>query len=521
MPENHGPLCCGQIVAGKGVNKNKNRQGKTLPGARDPGSPFLVKTAMAAAISLGCASAHADAVPRSNFRLTLDDEISSRIDAPALPTFDGRLAFEALIQSHPDPLFAELEKRYQALPPFTETLEDIPERYIIEASTPERMLASVKGTATDLSRFVHSIQSSVRYDDIDQENHRNSPDTNPDYSTLLAVVNPAFEYEANRRKWRIKARYDYQRGRYLSGDRSDVNDHMLNVNWTMRLNRGNELRLLTLMEKSHYRETQNPIQDFNSAQEFDDLSYDRTLVKLAYRDGTLRDRTRYELYLTHEQSDLNADAAFDGGYELNRVGLGGSYAWQMRKQLALVAEAKYEDFDYDLQYRDNNHFQALVGTDMIIGRRIRANLRVGYEHKEFSEALGDNSYGEPVWRGMMEWALRRRTTVKVETGRDIYELATVEHPIDTSKFNVQNWVKTAWKESWSDSLSTEASYTYRGVRSGDDNNDGDAHQFLLSAAYRVNARLRLALDGAYTTQKHDINGDLKRRTLTFRTDYSL
>lgn len=516
------------------MKKNENRQGNRLPGARDPGSPFLVKTAMAAAISLSCASAHADAVPRSNFRLTLDDEISSRIDAPSPPTFDGRLAFEALIQSHPDPLYAELEKRYQALPPFTETLEDIPERYIIEASTPERMLASVKGTATDLSRFVHSVRSSVRYDDIDWQNNLDSDNPNPsrnDYSTALAVVNPAFEYEADRRKWRIKARYDYERGRYLTGDRSDVSDHMVNVNWTMRLNRGNELRLLTLMEKSHNRETENPIQDFNSALEFDDLNYDRTLVKLAYRRGTQRDstsgirtsryRTRYELYLTHEQSDLNSDDAFDGGYELNRVGLGGSYSWQMRKQLALVAEAKYEDFDYDSQYRDNNHFQALVGTDMIIGRRIRANLRLGYEQKEFSEAQGNNSFGEPIWRGMMEWALRRRTSVKVETGRDIYELATVEHPIDTSKFNVQNWVRTAWKESWSDNLSTEASYTYRGISSGDDNNDGNAHQFLLSAAYQVNSRLRLALDGAYTTQKHDINGDLKRRTLTFRTDYSL
>jgi hypothetical protein len=497
------------------------RQHRETP--REPARPRLLRSVLAISISVGIANAHADTAPGGKIRLTLNDEISSRVDTP-VPEFEGRLVVNGLIQSHPHELYVQLEEKYQALPPFTEAQEAIAERYIVEATTPEKMLAGVKSFAGNASQFIPTISSSIRHDDINEKNSRLDPAGNPvgrDHTTVLATVNPTFIYETERRKWHIKARYDYVRARYFVDEDSSVNDHTIDMNWTRRLNRGQELSVATLYENTHDRRTKDPIEDFDSSLESDQLDYNRTLVNLMYRNGTLRDRSRYEAFLFKENSSVDSKDLLSNGYDLDRTGLGGSYAWQVKKQMSLVAEGRYSQFDYDLAFRDNTHYRALVGTDLIIGRRIRAILRVGYAEKTFDKSAFGDTFGEPVWSGKLEWALRRKTSVKLETGREIYELATADRPIDITKFNIQDWVRTVWAERWTDKLSTETSYTYRDTSfEGRDNNE-DAQQFIVSAIYQAGSNLRFAIDGAYTKKEDDLGEDVSRRTITFRTDYSL
>ena len=86
---------------------------------RGPARPCLLRSALAIAVSVGIADAYANTVPGGKIRLTLNDEISSRVDTP-VPEFEGRLVFNGLIQSHPHQLYVQLEEKYQALLPFTE-----------------------------------------------------------------------------------------------------------------------------------------------------------------------------------------------------------------------------------------------------------------------------------------------------------------------------------------------------------------------------------------------------------------
>lgn len=484
----------------------------------------VMRTALAAGISLAIGTADASS---SKLRLALDDVITSRTESEVAlidGRVDGRVRVEGLIQSHPDPVLAELERRYNALPPIEYAAEEIPERYIAGPTRSEQVFGSIKNIASDVARFVPTISTSVQHDDINEAGLSFDNNGNPirrHYATALTMVNPTFLLETERRKWKLSAKYDYVHGRYSIDRSADVNDHSLDANWTLRLDRGDELQVSALIEDTHDRRTKDPILDFNSSLESEDLKYNRALMNVRYQKGSDEDRTRYEVSLFKEEADLNATELFGGGYKLDRVGIGGRYAWRLRRQLSLLAEARYQDFDYNLAFRDNDHFRALLGAEFVFGRRLRANLRLGVEEKKFDQSKADDSFSATVWRGLVEWALRRRTSVKIETGRDIYELATVDRPIDVDKFNVQQWVKTEWQEKWTDQFSTAASYTVRDTDFKGSDNSELAQQFVLSGTYNATNRLKVSLDGAYTRRDSDLDQEVSRRTFTFRTEYSL
>ena len=490
-----------------------------------PRRPCLLRSALTIAVSVGITDAYASTLSADKIRLMLNDEISSRPSAAA-STFSGRLVVNGLIQSHPHELYVKLEEKYQALPPFTQATEAIAERYIAEATPPERIFAGVKSITRDVSKFVPTISTSIRYDDIHEENNRLAlPGSNPtdsDYSTMLAFVNPTFVYNTGRRKWDLNARYDYKRAQYFLDDDFGSSDHLLDVNWNRRLSRGQQLRVGMLYQNSHDRKTtEDTIVDFDSALDQNLEDYHRTRFSLKYQNGTSRSRTRYEAYLFRDNSATDYENLPSGSYDLDQTGIGGQYAWQVRRQMALVAEGRYIQSDFPLNIRDNTHLRSVVGADMSIGRRIRTSFRVGYAEKTFDRSIGKNSFGEPVWNGMFEWDLRRNTTVQMETGRKIYELATINQPNDASKFNIHNWISGKWAEQWTDKLSTHTSYTYRETSYEGREGDEGAHQLLVSAVYQARRNLKFAIDSAYTMIKDDLGEDISRRTFTFRTDYSL
>ncbi|MBT5153845.1 MAG: outer membrane beta-barrel protein, partial [Gammaproteobacteria bacterium] len=267
--------------------------------------------------------------------------------------------------------------------------------------------------------------------------------------------------------------------------------------------------------------TEDTIVDFDSALDQNLEDYHRTRVSLTYQNGTDRNRTRYEAYLFRDNSTTDYQNLQARSYDLDQTGVGGLYAWQVRRQIALVAEGRYIQSDFPMNIRDNTHLRAMIGADMFIGRRIRTSFRVGYAEKTFDTSIAGNRFGEPVWNGTFEWDLRRNTSVRMETGRKIYELATVDQPNDASKFNIHNWISAAWVEQWTEKLSTNTSYTYRDTSyEGRDGNEG-AHQFVVSARYYIRHNLRCAIDMAYTKIGDDLGEDVSRRTFTFRIDYNL
>jgi len=471
---------------------------------------FCPKNAtLAAAISLASGVALADVVPQSKVRLELNDVISSRPDTP-IQTTDDRIAFSGLIQSHPDPLYIALEEKYQALPPFTAASEDIPDQLIAEATLQDIVVENLSDATQALPRYMPRVRTTVRYDQV-AGNSRT-----PGNSTYLTTVNPTFAYNHESRRWQVAATYDFHQNREYGDTNDSYREHNTNVNWSIRMKDRSQLELRTAYAITNDLDTKDPIEDFDSTLRSGSLQQTRRLFNVAYRRGTTRDRSRFNMFYANETT--NVDDATRLSYETLRQTVGGSYAWQMRRQFSLVAEARYSDYQYDIDFRDNQHVQMLAGSDLMFGRRIRAKLRAGYESKQFEEAVADDTFGGPVWNASVQWAMRRKTMLNFETGREIYEDAGLNEVVDTSVINVRDWVKASWRENWTDRLMTETSLVHRDIslKGSDTDNGSGGQQLLLSAAYRFTDKFLFAFDSAFTR-----DSDVSRKTFTFRTDYSL
>jgi len=266
----------------------------------------------------------------------------------------------------------------------------------------------------------------------------------------MASISPTFEYVRELRKWGINATYSLDSIRYFGDRTGNYAGHTASVDYILKINRQSELNVSSLVSRTHERSTRDPVVDYDSRTQSDELEQDRMLLNLSYQRGTEKDRSRYNVYYLAEVSDVNGEEFLNSGYRFDRNDFGGMYAWQFRRKMSLVAEGRYQDYDYDLNFLDNSHYKALIGSDLVFGRRLRAKFRLGYEGKQFDVAA--STFGMPVWQGSVEWAPRRKTTLRFETGREIYELVTEDQNIDASTFNVRNWVKTAWHERWSDGL---------------------------------------------------------------------
>lgn len=443
---------------------------------------------------------------------------------PSAPAVTGHLAVNDVNPSQDDERQAQMEEKYQTLAPFDQAKPVVATRPIAKTTTSEKMLAGAKTIANNITKFVPHIRSSVRYDDIRETNdplEATGNRTDTDYSTVLASINPTFVYETRRRKWELKAQYDYGKAKYFVDDDRSITDHRLKVNWARRLNPGQRLNVEMLYQDTHDRNTTDPIQDFDSALDSSLQEYDRNRITLTYLNGTIRSRTRYEAFVFQENSNTDYEDRPASAYDLTRSGIGGQYEWRIKRQVSIVAEGRYDIYDYALDTRDNTLFIATIGADVSKGRRIRAKLRVGYAEKNFDESLGGDSFSEPVLSGTLEWDLRRTTSVEMETGRGIYELPTFDRPNDTSKFNIQNWVGATWSEQWSSKLRTRTSYTYRFTTFEGRAGNEDAQQLLVSTVYDFRRNLTFAIDTAYTKIEDDLRDDTSRRTITLRTDYRL
>ena len=488
---------------------------------------------LAVAVAVGITNAYASTLPGAKNELQspslqspyLQSNEGAFVQADSsAPKVSGYLAVNDVNPGIDDEQQAQMEEKYKTLPPLNQAKPVIEGRPAAKTTIPEKMLAGAKSIANNITKFVPSISSSVRYDDIrekDDSLDATGNRTDTDYSTVLASINPTFLYETRRRKWELKAQYDYGKAKYFVDDDRSLTDHLVNVNWTRRLKPGQRLNVAMLYQNTHDRNTTDPIQDFDSALDTSLQDYDRNRVTVTYLNGTPRSRTRYEAFVFRENSNTDYEDRPASAYDLARSGIGGEYDWQIKRQMTIVAEARYDIYDYALNTRDNTLFSAMIGADVSKGRRIRAKLRVGYAEKTLDKSIAGDSFSEPVFSGTLEWDLRRTTSVQMETGRGIYELPTFDRPNDTSKFNIQNWIGASWAEKWSSKLSTVTSYTYRFTTfEGRDGNE-DAQQFVVSTLYDFRRNLTFAIDTAYTKIEDDLRDDTSRRTITLRTDYRL
>ncbi len=488
-------------------------------------SAFRVSS-LAIAISLAVGysnTAFADSVPnKGKVRLALSDFITSEPEAKSRPSFDGRLDLHSLIQSDPSPLFALLEARYARIPSIDQAVEEVPdETMLAQDDSGFEFLQRVKNLATSVGKFEANVSTSLRYD--------KSSITSAAFgdTTLLAIVNPQIRHTIDTRKWQLETSYNYARGEYLSDSREAFNDHALDVNWTYKLDRGRDFTVSTLLSSSHEQSTSDPIEDFDSQSKSQDISYKRGLVNIGYRNGTDRDRTRYEVFLLNEHSLVDAGGLGDNENDYARTGFGASYTWQAKRQLALVADGRFQDFNYDAEGKDYTLSTAMIGTDFLFSRRMKASFRAGVESRKYSEYTEGSNSTNPVWQASFAWAVRRSSSVAIEAGRQVYQqlgdasrtqTATTQNEEDQS---VQNWMKASWKETWSDRLNTQTSLAYRDTRGDQENGDRQGLQLLLSALYRLSANVTMGLDAAYTQEKSALGQDLIRKTFTLRTDIAL
>ncbi len=443
------------------------------------------------------------------FRLLVSDVISSSVEQQVSEDDSGRLSIDSLVQSHPNPAYLTLQEKFESLPPFTEAQEEAGERYIAEASAAEKLVEEMWALAGEASSLVADISTEVRFDDRSDED-------GSDYTTTLATINPTFQYQVKRRKWKLEANYDYVYGHY-SGDRDEpLKDHKLDAVWTYRPVRGRELTARTLIQNTSDRQTNDPVTDFDGSLDPIDSNYQRRMVDLRYKHGSLRDRGRWEVYGLTEQTETDSSGAFLD-YNLDRNAVGGSYSWQLRRQLAVVGEARRVDFNYEESGFDYVHNRWMIGADLVLGRRLRTNLRVGLDSID-----GENKDTDDVsWRGVTEWAIRRKSIVQLETGRELYNYGSI-FGTDAASFNntvTQDWIRTSWREKWSPRFSTETTLTYRHI-DGEEQDD-DATQLQITANYQFTNRLNVALDAAYTQMDRTFEDDFDRHTITLRADYSL
>ena len=84
------------------------------------------------------------------------------------------------------------------------TLEVYDQAWATESVAFDRVLAGIKTITRGLSKFVPTISTSIRYDDIREKNNRLAfPSSNPTdshYSIMLAFVNPTFVHNTEGRK---------------------------------------------------------------------------------------------------------------------------------------------------------------------------------------------------------------------------------------------------------------------------------------------------------------------------------
>lgn len=430
---------------------------------------------------------------------------------------------QGLIQSHPDPVLVQLEERYQALPPFTQAREDSPEQYIAEATVGEEVTERTREILENAVGFIPRISSTVRLEDVDNT-FVNSEGAAPDfeqYTTALATVSPTFEYQRPLDRWHLKANYDYARKQYFMDRDGSLNDHNMNLNLSRRLTRGSEFSVTTRWVSTNDRTTNDPIAIGGLDLTREDLTNTRYIVNFDYKKGTLRDRSRFRLTSFNERASLDTTIA-GNNWNLNENGISASYTWQAKRQFALVAEGRYARSDYDVDFRDNTHLRTLIGSDMLLwNRRLRASMKVGYESKRFNLAQGEQSFGTGVWNGDLELALRKRTKLKLSSGREIYEQLRTDEAVDTAEYNVQDWVKASWEQSWSDRFKSEIGLVYRRIDNRGRGDENRGQLLLASASYQMTNKLKLSLNSSFAREDTRLGSDFSSNAITFRTDYSL
>ena len=455
------------------------------------------------------------ALADNQIRLALDDVITNRAEeAATTSSSDERIAVHGLIQSHPDPLMAQLEKRYQALPPFTETTEETPEQYIAEASVREKLTNGV-------SRFMPRIRSSIHYEDGSSStgSPQGTPTGRNSYTNAIAAVNPTFEYQQPISNWRLQAIYDYERKQYFIDSTEATSNHNANLNFTRKLRRGNELTVNPRIIRTHDRTSNDPIDESRDTTEADFL-HTTYALNFAYKQGTLKDRSRLQLNSFNERSVLDvSDPVRD--WKLTRHGVNAKYTYQFRRQLGAVGELEYYDADYNQDVRDNQNLRYLAGMDVMFSRKLRTQFRFGFEERTFDQSVNDDSIRISVWEGSAEWAIRRRTSLGMEINRSFYELPSGPDPIDTGLYNVQDWIAARWNERWTDRLSTEVAIVHRKLDQQGSGIENTANQLMLSATYSVSNKLKLSFDTNITRERENFGGDFSDNSFTLRTDYAL
>ena len=135
---------------------------------------------LAVAVSVGITNAYASTLPGAKNELQSPSLQSPYLQSSSLqsnegafvqadssaPKVSGYLAVNDVNPGIDDEQQAQMEEKYKTLPPLNQAKPVIEGRPAAKTTIPEKMLAGAKSIANNITKFVPSISSSVRYDDI-------------------------------------------------------------------------------------------------------------------------------------------------------------------------------------------------------------------------------------------------------------------------------------------------------------------------------------------------------------------
>ncbi len=356
-----------------------------------------------------------------------------------------------------------------------------------------------------------SLTSYLRVDNIDRT-------VTGAQDSSVVVVRPHLRFALQQPRWTFLGDYELESGRYFKGDEDGFNNHELRANWGYRPSKDNQFNVAATYRNWHDRRTRQAIEDFNAGLlgsfDHDSLGFDFT-----YQRGTNEDKRRFEVVARTEHTDVDSKSAIqDFGYGLQNNSLTATHYWRVKRRVTVLLEGQYQNFNYASR-SDSIQYRLLPGVEFWLPRRITGTVLLGYERKEHQDL--NLSFSSPVWRADLSWRLKKRSTLELQSARELLEVFAQPGAINSGEFGVQQYGRLSWAQRWNQAWKSDLSFTYQERDFEGTDRVEQTSQWVFGTTFRAGPRLTFRGDGAFTSQQVQGQQDFDRWTLTVQASMGL
>jgi polysaccharide biosynthesis protein VpsM len=313
--------------------------------------------------------------------------------------------------------------------------------------------------------------------------------------SLFTVTKPSVTLVAEKENDAYRFTYIAEDGVYHDSAKDNYTDHTLIGEAILELNSRNHLNLSATYAKDHEDRGSTDAAFGDQVTQFTDRRLDGT-----YRFGAENATINVEVsafvldhsYKNLEATNLSRDRENDG--------YSGTVFYRISPRTQLLAEARYEDIEYDLSTStlDSDETRYLAGMTWEATAKTSGTVKVGYIEKEFDSSARKDQDGT-TWEVGVQWAPKTYSVFELTSSQRYEEADAADDGRDVES------VSLAWNHSWSDRLSSEASvsmserdYLGTGVSRSD-----DLDEYRIGLNYE--ARRWLSLNLGYTYSDNDSN----------------